>query len=333
MRTSEPTASTSACPEIARARGAWSGGEFSLLRALFGAQLAAYALRCALSSRGALEHATALFGLALALALLLGSRTRVVALGLLALALLSSRALAEHEPALALLGSAPSAASGAAAAALLVFACAPRAPYGSLDAAGRADPGGAWNPSGALRALALAAALLALGLALALRAPLALLWAWPAFALALPGVRKSAHGRAPSEHAPVLHYDGSCALCHLGARFALAEGPPDLQCAALEGASSRAALAAWRAGEGRGVDSIVWQARTGEMLSRSRAIAALLDECGGLWHGAALLLRALPRGLADRAYDAIARRRKRFAAAPVNSCPAPAPALAPRLLP
>lgn len=332
MRTPATSSSSSACPGFTNARRAWSGGEFSLVRAAFGAQLAALALASALRSRGALEHATALLGLALALALLLGRNTRAAALALLALALVRADAFTARAPALALLGSSPAAASCAAAAALLALACAPRAAYGSLDAAGRADPRGDWRLGRAQRVLSGAAALAALGCALAWRAPLALLWAWPAFVLCFHGPRAQTRV-ATDARAPVLHYDGTCALCHLGARFALAEGPPDLRCAPLEGASSRAALAEWRAGPGQGVDSIVWQGRAGEILSRSRAIGALLAECGGAWRALAFLWSALPRRVADGLYDALARRRKRLAAPPANACPAPAPALAQRLLP
>ncbi len=296
-------------------------------------QIAALALHSALHSRGALEHATALLGLALALALLLGARTRSAALVLCVLALLRAPWTARHVPQLALLGPMPTAASLAGAAGLLALACAPRAPYGSLDARGRADPGGGWRFPPAARACALACALAACATVFALRAPAALLWSWPAFALAIGRRGRAPVANAASARAPVLHYDGTCALCHSGARFALAEGPADLCCAALEGESSRAALAAWRAGQGRDLDSLVWQDRDGALLSRSRAIGALLAECGGLWRAAALVWNALPRALADRAYDAVARRRKRWAAAPASACPAPAPALAARLLP
>ncbi len=132
----------------------------------------------------------------------------------------------------------------------------PRAPYGSLSARGRADPGGGWSmPSSILRLRF--AALFALGLGLrfpvagivagvlALFVPeRAFLWAWLALLAAAiwtavePGGQGSREflwlalaanfqpGWFPARAAQGLEwifYDGTCALCHGFVRFVLAE--------------------------------------------------------------------------------------------------------------
>lgn len=115
----------------------WTGGQYSLFRALLGASLLARFVRAAIEA-GPVSPAglVALAGAAGALALVLGVHDRWAALCLLALELLLTALRARsgggiEEPFLALL--------------LLVHATLPGEPYGSLDASGRADPAGGWR--------------------------------------------------------------------------------------------------------------------------------------------------------------------------------------------
>lgn len=47
----------------------------------------------------------------------------------------------------------------------------------------------------------------------------------------------------------------------------------------------------------------------------------IASRLGGIWRGIARIAAPLPQGLLDRAYDAIARIRKRLFAQPKDACP------------
>lgn len=133
-------------------RNGWTGGQYSLVRAGLGLTLAVR-LGGALGGAPLPEKGLLLVGLLASVALVLGWRDRPAAvLAGLGLVLLARDGSHVPGPVLAVLG-----------AVLLVHACLPSAPYGSLAAIGRADPGGAWRfPP---RAFGLAWIALALGTA------------------------------------------------------------------------------------------------------------------------------------------------------------------------
>jgi predicted DCC family thiol-disulfide oxidoreductase YuxK len=126
--------------------------------------------------------------------------------------------------------------------------------------------------------------------------------------------------RARGGAVETVFYDGTCGLCHRYVRFLLAEDARGvLRFSPLQG---EALVAAVPAGQRAQLpDSIVVLTGSGELLVRSRALVHALARLGGLWRIAAWALRALPRRLADAAYDALARRRRRWFAAPPELCP------------
>lgn len=131
----------------------------------------------------------------------------------------------------------------------------------------------------------------------------------------------------------LVFYDGSCGLCHHAVRFLVARDADGHRFvyAPLGGETFRERL------EGEATrdlpDSIVLLAADGSVLIRSQAALRLLGRLGGGWRVLAAALRLIPTGLADFAYDLIARIRYRLFARPRESCPVlPAP-LRTRFLP
>jgi len=116
-------------------------------------------------------------------------------------------------------------------------------------------------------------------------------------------------------------YDGNCGLCHRSVRFALAEDRSGdaFRFAPLHGEAFERELDADAA---RGLpDSIVVVTPEGRVLVRSRAIFRMMDGLGGLWRGLAVLMRLIPRPIADAAYDGVAAVRHRVFRRPVDVCP------------
>lgn len=96
-------------------------------------------------------------------------------------------------------------------------------------------------------------------------------------------------------------FDGDCAFCHANIRLALHEDAERrLWFAPLDRSPS-------------GGDSIVVVGEDGGMLTKSRAVTAVLRRLGGLWLLPAFALELLPRGVGDRAYDLVGRWRYRLA--------------------
>ena len=124
----------------------------------------------------------------------------------------------------------------------------------------------------------------------------------------------AAHPRDAWPHGPVLLYDGTCGFCTASVRFILAhERQRSLSFASLQGAlaSTIRSEHPWL----NEVDSIVWVEPTadGRRLVYVRSLAALrvARYLGGLWRFLAIAY-LVPRAARDRAYDAIARRRRRL---------------------
>jgi predicted DCC family thiol-disulfide oxidoreductase YuxK len=271
----------------------WTGGQYSLWRALLGLAIA-----------GTLAFdvdrwSFRLPAILLALALASGIRDRLAAFLLAVLA--------------GALG------AWAAAAILLLHAATHGSPYGAFDARGRADPGGNWilpRWNLALRRVLLLA-VAAAGILRRSEVP-----PWPvaaAIALAacdpgwIPPRRESSASR--------VFYDGACGLCHLFVRLVLAEDftGRTFRFAPLD---SDAARAAFDESERRTLpDSVVVKTPGGLTLVRARGTVHVLSRLGGAWRLAGTLARLLPWRVLDAGYDGIARVRRRIFARPATACP------------
>ena len=86
---------------------------------------------------------------------------------------------------------------------------------------------------------------------------------------------------------------------------------------------------------GRGAlpDSLILRAPDGRLRVRSLAVLESLRLAGGPWPAVAAALALVPRPLADRLYDGVARLRHRLFRRPADACPAVPPRLRARLLP
>ena len=121
--------------------------------------------------------------------------------------------------------------------------------------------------------------------------------------------------------APLLLYDGVCALCNGAVTFVLRRDRRGLiRFAPLQGSTAaaliehRPALAA--------VDSMVWIEPQGGAAIRSDAAIAIGRYLGGFWGSLASLARIIPRPLRDAVYDLVARLRYRLFGR-YDACPIP----------
>lgn len=123
----------------------------------------------------------------------------------------------------------------------------------------------------------------------------------------------SAAGRRPATaDAPVLLYDGVCALCNGTVRAVLRlDRRGDVRFAPLDGSFAAEVLA--RHPSAATVDSLVLVEPSGQgerVLVKSDAVLRLGRHLGGVCRVAAVL-RVFPRALRDWVYDFVARRRYR----------------------
>ncbi len=131
---------------------------------------------------------------------------------------------------------------------------------------------------------------------------------------------------APADSAR-LFYDGDCGFCHRSVRFILAEEantpePLQLRFAPLGGPTFASALAASELSSDDSLpDSLVLADERGRLWTRSRAVLEIAARLGGIWRALALVGRLVPERLFDRAYDSIARVRKRLFDQPEDACP------------
>jgi predicted DCC family thiol-disulfide oxidoreductase YuxK len=307
----------------------WTGGQYSVFRALLGAASVAASLRFALTS--APSVVTALLGMAAVFALLLaaGYHDREAALALLAIGgYLSLRRFLPPSPGLAYVG-----------AALLAHACVPAAPYGSWAARGRADPAGSWRlPASVWLGAWIAASAPLVPLLLRFRARP---WIWMASLAAhatlilLLGFHAAIAGAVllhvllfdPAWIPPLgfdgpdaIYYDGHCGLCHRSVRLVLAEDVAGaFRFAPLESAAFEDALP--EPERARLPDSLVVRRADGVILVRSRAVRHILLRLGGMWRALAVAAGALPGRVLDRTYDGVARVRRKLFAPPAEACP------------
>jgi predicted DCC family thiol-disulfide oxidoreductase YuxK len=327
----------------------WTGGQYSLYRAIFGLCLMVQLARMLPEA-----HWLAL-ALALSACFMIGMADRFAALALLAAgAWICTRDGRIASSSLAIMGGL-----------LLAHEFIPRHPYGSFAARGRLDPGGGWRlPDAIHRAAWIALAIVYAsdgyskleldsasgwaGLSLALFfAPLVLIararpWLWLALlamqllraVLIEPGdwsaglILLSLLAFDPAWLKPVcdaepalLFYDGACGLCHAAVRFVLAEDPDGraFRFAPLESERFEAAVPA----NVRATlpDSLVLLRPDGTLLLRTAAVREICARLGGVWRALAFASHALPVALEDRLYDAVARVRARVFAKPADACP------------
>lgn len=126
----------------------------------------------------------------------------------------------------------------------------------------------------------------------------------------------------PRAGAPAtVFYDGHCGLCHGFVRWVISEdrAGTTFRFAPLGGAAFGAALSE---PERRDLpDSVIVRSDDGRLLTRSSAALHVAERLGGIWRVLAVLLRAVPTALRDRAYDGVARVRRSIFKAPADTCP------------
>ena len=299
-------------PYWARPHPHWTGGQYSLCRALLGLALAAALLGSLLAARGRVSSGpVGLQGAAIAAALCLaaGFHDRAAALILLAAG-----------TALLLLGLLPARFATVAAAWLVAaHALAPPAPYGSWAAIGRTDPDGGWRlPLGLARAhqAACVAGLLVGPFSRGRGSVAASVLALALFAFDPGWVRRRGAGRPET-----LFYDGTCGLCHGAVRFFLAEDRDGtgFRFATLQGERFAGAIEARRRA---GLpDSLVLLTRHRRILTRSRAVRHALKGLGGFWRILGTASGAVPRPILDALYEVVARTRHALFRRPPGACP------------
>jgi predicted DCC family thiol-disulfide oxidoreductase YuxK len=118
----------------------------------------------------------------------------------------------------------------------------------------------------------------------------------------------------------ILFYDGSCGLCHVSVRLALAaDRHARLRFAPLGGETF---LALVPADERPGLpDSFVLRTREGTLLTRWAAVVEVMRRLGWPWPALGTLGGLVPRRLGDALYDVVARVRHRLLAHPADRCP------------
>ena len=131
--------------------------------------------------------------------------------------------------------------------------------------------------------------------------------------------------------APVLLYDGVCALCNAAVTFVLKrDRSHSVRFAPLQGQTAARVL---REQPGlAGIDSMIWIDGDGRAFTRSAAALAIARHVGGGWATLAALARIVPTVLRDAVYDLIARTRYRIFGR-YDACPVPPPEVRERFLP
>jgi predicted DCC family thiol-disulfide oxidoreductase YuxK len=123
---------------------------------------------------------------------------------------------------------------------------------------------------------------------------------------------------------PVLLYDGSCGMCAGIVQFILrADRRGTLRFASLDGGFAQEVLS--RHPIAQGIDSMLWieWGPIGErVLLRSDAAMRICAYLGGPWRVVEYLGRLIPARVRFKAYDLIARRRRRWFG-PASACSVP----------
>jgi predicted DCC family thiol-disulfide oxidoreductase YuxK len=135
-------------------------------------------------------------------------------------------------------------------------------------------------------------------------------------------VPEETHRRAPEATAVIL-YDGVCGLCHRCVRFVLKRDHEGVfRFASLQSSTGREILA--RHGiQPDALDTFYvvldYKLASERVLSKSSGTLYTAARLGGVWKSATIL-RVLPQGVRDYAYDTIARHRYRMFGR-YDSCP------------
>lgn len=109
---------------------------------------------------------------------------------------------------------------------------------------------------------------------------------------------------------PVIVFDGVCVLCSRWVDFILRHDRAGrFRLAAMQGQQGRALLIAHGLSPDDPVSFLLVEGEQG--YSDTDAIARVLQQLGGRWRWAAVVLRAVPRGLRDPLYRWVARNRYR----------------------
>ena len=263
----------------------WTGGQYSLVRAILGTGLFVHFATMAVSAPLALVPAIASVFLAI------GWFDRIAALVILGFFVWWSP-------------------GNLVAWLLLWHACLPPAPFLSVAARGRVDPRGGWS----MTAPMFFAAVLVLVIAWAFGD-----WHWVGWVLLpLLFVPMLIPRRVPQSTDEVF-YDGTCGLCHAGMRWLVAEDPTgtSFRYAPLFGDAFAAAFP-----DAQDLpDSVIVKTEAGATLVRSDAAVYLLHRLGGLWRIPGVLFGVLPRSLRDAMYDFVARIRYRVFGRKKDACP------------
>jgi predicted DCC family thiol-disulfide oxidoreductase YuxK len=280
-------------------KNGWTGGQYSIVRAVFGAYL--------------FVHFAALFPhLPLPLVVVASLASVFLAIGLydrvaavVILSVLAFLFFARNppiaDPSLPYAGGL-----------LLAHVFVPAAPYGSWAARGRTDPRGGWRMppmlrdamwimlavaytfSGWLMGLAALSGFTDLGFLMVILHLFAFDPAW------VP--------QRAVDTTDTLLYDGSCGLCHRSVRLILAED------------RSGTAFRFEPLPEGDQT-SVIVQTADGRTLVRSDAVIHILHRLGGYWRVLGIVFRVVPAALRNAMYDGVARVRYRIFGRTKNACP------------
>jgi predicted DCC family thiol-disulfide oxidoreductase YuxK len=359
-------------PEPAPVGSAWTGGQWSFVRAVVGAGTIVRIVESAFANptRNATSITVAGLGVVAAIALTLGAWTRVAAVALLALQWKTTPSWLVYNTVRDL--------------PLLAFVLAPAAPFGSFAARGRVDPDGGWR----LPALVFKISWYCIGL-------LALVHVVRPFLLErhatvgeqLIAVSGALFVALAPFHAtrPVAWIQHFVANALLFAFLSLGEDwidvdmslavlstflllfdpswfPPQRTAAPelvfFDGhcglchrlvrfvlAEDREGLFLFSTLQGEKIqtvldeatrarlpDSVVVQDSQGRVLVKSAAVVHVYERLGGIWRVVALLLRMVPTALRDFGYDFVAKVRHRLFARPTESCPLMPPNLKDRFV-
>lgn len=266
----------------------WTGGQYSIVRAVCGIGLAVYFT--ALVAGGATPLLLAAAAASVFLAI--GWLDRIAALVILAF-------FVARNP------------QAFGAWLLLWHVFLPPAPFLSVAARGHVDPRGGWSMSPALFAAAMFVIVTSLLFGTTEKAI-------AVAALVIPFVPMVVPRREP-ETTDEVFYDGTCGLCHSGMRWLVAEDPTgtSFRYAPLFGDAFAAAFP----NAADLPDSVIVKTAGGTVLVRSDAALRLLSRLGGLWRIFGIVFGVLPRRLRDAMYDFIAGIRYRIFGRKNDACP------------
>ena len=211
---------------------------------------------------------------------------------------------------------------------LIIHTFLPPRPYGSWMASGREDPGGNWK--------------MPLGVYLAAWVILVMVYlrifydsgGFNAAMIFLHILTFNPAWIRPTgdEKNDTVFYDGHCGLCHRTVRFLLAEDTSGVFVfSPLQGDTFEKSLSLEE--RQKLPDSIVVRTASGTIYVRFVGFVYLIKRLGGIWRALGSLLSLVPRPLGDFGYKLVAKYRLKFFKRPENSCPLIPKPLSGRFLP